>query len=591
MAEVSIVLKGVDHAKGVLDGVSGALDGLAGIAGGVLTAGLAAGAAGLTALGAGLSFSFAQAIENEQIQAQLAQTIKSTGGAAGLTADAANALAQQFSHLAGGSDDAILAIETIGLRAGTISADEMPAFIQSVLDLGTVMGDTAGAATLLARAQDDPEAAFKRIERATGAYDSALEEQIKTLVAAGDNAGAVELIMGKLAETTGGAAQAQAETLAGKWELLKGTLGEAAETIGGPLLDGAQQLFDSVIAPAIPLITEFGNALAVALEVLLEGDIGGAFDALMEFDGVRAVFQGLGLDLSTAGGIVETFVENVQAAIPNLIAAVQPIIDAAGNVLKAFQDSLPMVQTYFADMVSFIIGQVNTLSPTLITNISTTLNSLATFWREHGDEVMGVVNFAFRVITVTVGGALTWLSGIVAATMQIINGDWSGAWQTISDTAATFMNSVLSIVGTDLATFTQVWTDNWNMAVLIVTTVWQQIQDAVSAKLMELTSGIQTAIIGAANWLQEFLPQFVALGGRIIESIVSGVVGAAINLANAVASAVSGALAATGIGGGGGGGVTSNTSTTNNTSSVTNNYYGYGGDVAAGQAQAMAGSF
>src|ERR1051325_9023625 len=127
------------EAKGMIDCALGSLQKVGTLA---LTGALAGATAAVTALGAGLAFSVSQALEAEQSQASLAQVLKSTGGAAGLTQDPAHALAQEFMNLAGGSDDAVLAIEEVGLRAGSIAADEMPAFIQASLDLGQVMGDT-----------------------------------------------------------------------------------------------------------------------------------------------------------------------------------------------------------------------------------------------------------------------------------------------------------------------------------------------------------------------------------------------------------------------------------------------------------------
>src|SRR5262245_58291199 len=65
---------------------------------------------------------FSDALAGEQQQAGLAALIKSTGDASGLTVDKVNELATQFKDLAGGSDEAIVAIEEIGIRSGAISA-------------------------------------------------------------------------------------------------------------------------------------------------------------------------------------------------------------------------------------------------------------------------------------------------------------------------------------------------------------------------------------------------------------------------------------------------------------------------------------
>jgi hypothetical protein len=116
MAEVNIVLKGIDEFSGVLDSAAGGLARLGDVAGKLAAVGLAAAAAGATALAGGLAFSIAQALEGEKILTRLDTVIRSTGGAAGLTTEAAQDLATQFMNLAGGTDDTVLAIEEMALR-------------------------------------------------------------------------------------------------------------------------------------------------------------------------------------------------------------------------------------------------------------------------------------------------------------------------------------------------------------------------------------------------------------------------------------------------------------------------------------------
>jgi len=458
------------------------------------------------------------ALEAEQGQARLAQIIKSTGGAAGLTQDAANDLAQQFMNLAGGSDDAILAIEEMGLRMGTISAEEMPNFIQMSLDLGAVMGDNTTAARLLAQAQEDPVSVMGRLRRAGILFTEEQEKQTKALVEAGDIAGATAIVMGRLAEATGGAAAANAETMAGKWEVLKGRLGEAGESIGTALLPPLTLLFDSVITPALPLIEEFATVLAAAIESLTGGNLQEAFDALGESEIFNTLWHSLGFtgeQLYNLGGAIAA----AGASFQGLLPTVQPIIDAAQELAAAFQSSMPMIQATVADMAAFVMGQINTLSPTLIANVSGMLSELTAFWKAHGAEIMAVVDIAFRVITVTVGGALVIVSGIIKAVLQGINGDWSGAWETMLGTLGTFFDMALSLVGINLDEFIASWQGTLSLAKQIVSTVFGDIITNLSG------------LIG----------QFVIIGGAIIDGIKSGIEGA---VAGLVGAAVGAALSA-----------------------------------------------
>lgn len=480
--------------KGIQDGLNEAKDaaqtGVDKIAG-VMKTGLkvAAGAAlaGALALGAGFSFAFGEAMEGEKNLVRLEQVIQSTGGAAGLTSEEAQDLANQFKNLAGGSDDVILGLEEIGLRAGTISEEQMPAFIQSSLDLGAVMGDNASAAELLARAQEDPVAALGKLTKAGIIFTGEQEEQIKKMAEAGDNAGALEIIMGRLAEATGGAAAANAGTLAGQWEIFKGTLGEAAEIIGGAFLPVAHELFDSVIAPAIPIVEGLAGQLA-----------------------------------SNIPGAIEAAKSQFTAFLPTI----QPIVGAAQNVAAAFTESMPMVQAEVGKMTAFVKDQFDRLSPTLIANVTTTLNNIAEFWREHGDEIMAVVGFAFRFIFGTIGGTLTLITGIVAAATALLNGNWRGAGEILKNTTKTFMNGILGIVGTDLNSFTATWRNNFEMAKLIVTTVFNNIVGFIQGKLGEFT-GFGRAII------QGLIDGMNAMLGALIGA-ATGAIGAVLNAIKAL---------------------------------------------------------
>jgi len=458
-------------------------------------------AAGLV-IATGFGYAFGQALEGEQNLVRLEQVIQSTGGAAGVTSAEAQELAQQFKNLAGGSDDVILGIEEIALRAGSISEQQMPDFIQRTLDLGAVMGDTSAAATLLARAQEDPLAALTKLTRAGILFIAEQEEQVKALVEGGDSAGATALIMERLAEATGGAAAANAGTLAGQWEIFKGTLSETAETVGAAFLPLAHELFDNVITPAIPIVEALAKQLA-------EG-VGPAFEA-------------------TRGKIEE------------YLPVIQPVIDGALNIASAFGESMPMVQQTVGEMAAFVTDQFNTLSPTLIANVSSTLESIATFWREHGDTIMAVVKFAFEFITVTIGGALTLASGLVSAALQLINGDFSGAGETLKSTVTSFMNAVLSIVGTDLDSFTETWRGNWELAKTILSTACDAMVLAVSGFIENIKGDIQAGIDFITG---AFELDWGAIGSGIISGIASGIAGAMGGLAQQAANAALAALEA-----------------------------------------------
>lgn len=586
MAEVSIILKGIDQASGVVEGVGGALSGLGSIAGGVLAGGLALGAAGLAGLAAGGAIALSAAMENEQAQSRLAQVLRSTGGAAGLTQDAANALAGEFAHLAGGSDDAILAIETIGLRAGTIAADQFPTFIQTSLDLGQVMGSTEAAAILLARAGDDIGAAIGKAEKAGILFTDAQREQMIALQESGDAAGAMELFMGRLAEATGGAALANSQTLTGQIELFKGQLGEAAETVGTAFLPLATQLFQGVIAPAIPIVTSLAGTFATFVQTLMSGDTAGALAGLRT--GLESVF---GPEVTTfvtnlvaqIGSFITTVVTNwpqIQATIESVWTAVQPVLQTAGDfivntLIPLFQQGVAWVQTNWPtiqakieevmvqvqSVINTIMGEVipfaiakfteikawvdenwpliqatiDTVVHTIQSIIETVVGGITAFWTEHGDMIKVFAETTWANIKIAIDTAIHVIEGILKTVMLIITGDWSGAWETIKATLNTIWEGMKEIADNNvrlmqtviqdvIASLKTWWDGKWNEIKTSISTIIQDILTNVRTKIDE----IKASFINI-DWL--------AIGTGIIDGIRNGIGNAIGGLVAAAADA------------------------------------------------------
>src|SRR3972149_5082103 len=293
-----------------------------------------------------LQDSVAEALDAEKNLSRLSAIITSTGGAAGVTADYAQELAMRFRDLAGGSDDAVLAIVEIGLRAGTVSADVMPEFIQRTLDLAQVMGSAEAAATLLARAQEDPVMAMNKAARAGIIFSAVLKEQIKQLVKDGKVAEATALVIGRLGEATSGLAESASRTTAGQWEILVGHFKEAQETVGAALLPLLTMLMSDVLQPGLVIVENFATGLAAIIKLLISGDFEGGIFGLAE-DDQFIVFL---FNLREAIISVADWIRNV--GIPAFLAlsdwfkntalpAIQPVIDAVLNLWKAFTENDP----------------------------------------------------------------------------------------------------------------------------------------------------------------------------------------------------------------------------------------------------------
>lgn len=519
------------------------------------------GAAAVNFLGeaAGMALDFAKDAFAGAIDAQagidrLNASILRMGDSSPITAQQAQELADQFKNLAGGSDDAILAAENVLLRFDKIGSDVFPDVIQASADLAAAMGmDLNAAATLVGKTlQDmstDGTASLGRLKAAGVQFTKEQEDQVEALVKAGKVTEAQKILLDALAETTGGAAAAQAETLAGKWAIFQETIADAGEGIALKLLPVLSQLFDQIIAPNIPVVEKIADSIGAFVEELVNAFTVFGDDTI---GGISNVLYYLGQFVPVLNDVGDAVI-NAPELFSQLVSALQPVIDATQNLLSAFQESMPMIQTTVQGMVDFLVAKFNEFSPVIIANVSSALNSIAEFWRANGDTIMAIVSTAFQFITVTIGGALTLASAIIAAGLELINGrvefwaavfkgDWETAFNSFVETTSTmhdlivtawntFMESVLGLVGTNLDEFIATWKGVFDQALLIVTTILGQIGTV-------LLSGLQSAIDGA--WA--IIGGVSAIGTAIIDGIKAGVVNAAQGMIDAVTGAVDDAI-------------------------------------------------
>lgn len=228
-----------------------------------------------------------------------------------------------------------------------------------------------------------------------------------------------------------------------------------------------------------------------------------------------------------------------------------------------------------ADMVVFLTEQFSIYLPTLFTNLGTLLTEMGKWWEVWGDDIMYVVNFAFRIVVTTILSALTLVSGWLAAIMAAINGDWAKGWDIMRSTVGTILNGILNIVGINLDEFIASWVRAltlWGQLVIIVLTKvkdsflegMDRIKELVDGGLSKVAGffenlkdriaealGALVTIIGTAvgDWWEAFSNavknnDFVQIGAQVIDGIIEGIKNAAGALATAAARAVGDALRA-----------------------------------------------
>jgi len=229
----------------------------------------------------GLGLAVRESMAAEDSLAQLKAVVESTGGAAGMTVDELNSLAESLSKSTTFSDDAIVSGEALLLTFTNIGKEVFPLATTAMLDMSQAMGqDLKSSAVQIGKAINDPINGLTALTRVGVTFTDQQKEQIRTLQESGNVMGAQKIILAELAREFGGSAAAAAGTLSGQLTILKNDFGNLLEDIANALTGGGG--FQGLIAQirgVVSTMREWINAHPVLTSWIVK--IGAAVGGLM----------------------------------------------------------------------------------------------------------------------------------------------------------------------------------------------------------------------------------------------------------------------------------------------------------------------
>lgn len=231
----------------------------------------------IATLGIGLAMKsvVSNIIEAERASAQLEAAIKSTGGAAGVTADQVRQMATQMQRTTTVSDDAVIAMSAVLLQFDKLGKDTFPRASAAIVDMSVRMGtDLQSAALQVGKALQDPIEGLSALSRAGVQFTDSQQRIIKHLVETNRLATAQGLILGELEKKFGGAATAAAGTLGGSLEQLKNAFGDLLEGEGSApeLTASVQDLTKTLNDPQIKQgVTSLVSGVTALIELAVKG--------------------------------------------------------------------------------------------------------------------------------------------------------------------------------------------------------------------------------------------------------------------------------------------------------------------------------
>jgi phage-related protein len=252
---------GQDIGDGANRRVSGAFKKIAGLAAGLLV---------VNQVGQAIGDAFAEAQEAGKITRLTEQVIKTTGGAAKITAKQVGDLAESISNVSAVDDEIIqsganllLTFKNVRNEAGK-GNDVFNQTVGLANDMSIALGqDMKSSSIQLGKALNDPVKGVTALQRVGVSFTESQRDQIKVLTESGDILGAQKTILKEVGDQFGGAAKAAADPVA----QLKVTWGNLLEDLG---------------TRALPIVNEIAGQLGKRLPGLLDG-LGTAFSNIGKF--------------------------------------------------------------------------------------------------------------------------------------------------------------------------------------------------------------------------------------------------------------------------------------------------------------------
>jgi len=466
---------------------------------------IGAGAAALFAVKLGTD-AVAAARESAKITAITEQTIKSMGGAAGLTATQVADMSTRLSNVTGVDDEVLQAGANLLLTFGNISAKGgvFDRTLALANDMSIALGQDMKASSIqLGKALNDPIAGVSALTRVGVSFTAQQKEQIKTLVESGDVLGAQNVILAEVGKQFGGAAAAASTPI----DKLKVTVGNLQEEVGARL---------------IPVIDRVATFLAANLP------------AALDFAG--AAFARIG----DAIALVRNAFETGQAFIKSVLDRFRGDNDAAAaGVSGAMTRIAGFIEQARATFV-LVFDAIKVL-------VSTWVAVVTELWDRFGTHILEFIRRTLDNIRQVFGGVLQAIQGVLNVFIGVFTGDWSrvwdgvkgifgGAWDAILGIGKQALNVLNLAIGAGMGLLSAAWSVAWDGIKTLASNAWEAIK-------MKVAAGVQAVvdfIIGLPGRLLDAGEALFDAGKDLAEKLIKGLMETLTSLPKRIGDFISG---------------------------------------------------
>lgn len=341
--------------------------------------------------------------ESELAIAQTNAVLKSTGGAAGVTAETVSQLASSLQSQTRYSDESIRSAENMLLTFTKIGKDTFPTATEAVLDMSTAMGtDLQSTAIQVGKALQDPVRGVTALQRVGVRLSDSQKDLVEKLVKTGDVAGAQTIILKELQTEFGGSAKAAGKTFAGQLDILKNRFNDIQETIG-----------KVIVTALIPLVAKIG-------------------DFLMKIDWEDVIYKSVQVIKTLATTLINVYTAISTYLGPGIVRFISIIRQLWNWLYGMLAPSIVNLANTFKDrLLPQLIAIWNTIEPGFTTALKVLavvigVAIVAAIWLFI--NVLNVVSSALGFVIRVVTDVINWIGNFIGATVNAVKevGGWFG---------------------------------------------------------------------------------------------------------------------------------------------------------------------
>lgn len=458
-----------------------------------------------------------EATEAQKVSKLTAQVLKTTGGAANVSAKDVDRLATALSKKAGVDDEVIASGENVLLTFTNVRNEQgkgnkvFNEATKAALDMSSALSqDMQSSVIQVGKALNDPIKGVTALSRVGVSFTAQQKEQIKALVESGNTLGAQKLILHELNTEFGGAAAAGA-TASDKLGVAWGNVQEQLGTILLPIFNKVAEWLAVTLPKAIvwmqdavTKIQAFFNEHRKAFQ-----NVGKVLKVLFTWIKiqVKVFIKAVQIEFKVIAAIVTFFRDHVYgklvAIVKTMVKVITGIIRAAMATWRVAWGPIKFIYDVFHRVVyGPLIAIVKTMFRIVRDTIRTGIDTARTAWSVIGRIVDFFRDHVYQPVVSTVGALRDRIHDVIVRAVDLA----TGAWEKIRAVYDFFVNKVYLPVTEKFGELRDSVGKAFSAAVTAVSNAWNLLKDIVKAPINIVIGFYNKGIRGVWNAVISKIP-------------------------------------------------------------------------------------